>query len=281
MGSLLKVIATAMVITFPAFGCFAAAEPTPIPTATPDVGAMVRAAIATALDRTELPAPTPAATPTPRPTHTPFPSPTRNQAANAPVYVNLVATLTPAPTPTVRPYQQPTQTTNHWSETGNWYRDHEYENRVNAELKAQGYDQDASFASLDSVPDAWASQLHLTFGCVSGTKVAYFFPYSYLVPPEVDTYVIGIWDESADAWKDGDVHFYYDPILVDDGSGIFVANQAQVRQMFSIIQKAARQPNRNQALNAGMFADNDENIQFWGEFDVAGIQDVVEYLPCF
>ena len=30
MGSLLKVIATAMVITFPAFGCFAAAEPTPI-----------------------------------------------------------------------------------------------------------------------------------------------------------------------------------------------------------------------------------------------------------
>ena len=51
--------------------------------------------------------------------------------------------------------------------------------------------------------------------------------------------------------------------------------------MFSIIQKAARQANQHQALNAGMFAENDESIGFWSEFDVTGVQDVVEYLPCF
>ena len=85
-----------------------------------------------------------------------------------------------------------------------------------------------------------------------------------LVPPEVDTYVIGIWDTSAEAWKEGDVHFYYKPKLTDDGSGIYVINQAQVRQMFSVIQKAARQQNQRQALNVGMFAENDDSISFGG-----------------
>ena len=152
---------------------------------------------------------------------------------------------------------------------------------MNAELKALGYDQDARFAALDSVPTAWASEILLTLGCIAGGKVAYLYTYDYLVPPEVDTYVIGIWDTSAEAWKEGDVHFYYEPKLTDDGSGIYVINRAQVKQIFSVIQKAARQQNQRQALNAGMFAENDDSIAFWGEFDVTGLQDAVEYLPCF
>ncbi len=91
MSSLLKIITMAMVVAFPAISCFAAAEPTPPPTATLDVGAMVRAAIATALDRTVPPAPTPTVEPTPRPTYTPMPTPT------------LRATYTPAPTQTPVP----------------------------------------------------------------------------------------------------------------------------------------------------------------------------------
>ncbi len=270
----LKVVAMVAVIAFQSIGCFAPAEPTPIPTATPDIGAMVKAAIA-ALDGTATPAPAPTATPTPRLTYTPFPTPTL-RSTNTPL-----PTPTPVPTSTARPHQQPTQPINHWSETGNWYRDLVYENLVNADLKALGYDPDARFVALDSVPTAWASEIYLMFGCIAGAKVAYFLPYSLLVPPEVDTYVIGIWDTTSEAWMESDLHYYYDPLLTDDESGIYVPNQAQVKQMFSVIQKASRQQNQHQALNAGMFAENDESISFWGEFDVSGLQDVVAYLPCF
>ena len=86
-----KVLAMAVVVAFHTIGCFAAAEPTPMPTATPDVGAMVRAAIAAALDGTAPPVPTPAATPASLPTYTPMPTPT------------LVSTNTPTPTPTPVP----------------------------------------------------------------------------------------------------------------------------------------------------------------------------------
>ena len=76
MSSILNLMGLVGVMAFLTLGCSAAAEPTPVPTATLDVGAMVRAAMATALDRTTLPAPTPAATPTPSPTYTRVPTPT-------------------------------------------------------------------------------------------------------------------------------------------------------------------------------------------------------------
>ena len=69
-----------MVVAFPAIGCFEAAEPTPIPTATMDVGSMVRAAIATALGTAPPPERTPTSTLVPVPTATPAP-----QGTNTPV----------------------------------------------------------------------------------------------------------------------------------------------------------------------------------------------------
>ena len=290
-------IVAAVVMAACAVSCFGPAAPEPMQAPTVDIRPMVEAAVAQAL----APTPTPtldvqamveaaidatlaaAPTSTPRPTETPFPTPT-----SRPTYTP-VPTATPIPTPTPSPlptattqaYQQPTQPTTHWSETGYWYRDLEFEHQFNQWLKAEGYDQDARFVSLDSVPTAWASEIYLTFGCFAGKKVAYFFRFDDLVPSEVDTYVIGIWDTSAEAWKEGDVHFYYEPILTDDRWGIYIFNQTQVRQMFSIVQKADRQANQHQALNAGMFAEKYESIGFWGEFDVTGVQDVVEYLPCF
>lgn len=81
MGGPLKVTTTAAVIALQAIGCFASDAPTPVPTATPDIGAMVRAAIA-ALDGTATPAPIPTAVPTLRPTKTP-----------------IIATQVPTPTP--------------------------------------------------------------------------------------------------------------------------------------------------------------------------------------
>ena len=289
-----RIALAAAVMAMGAVACGGPAEPTPTPTPTVDILPMVEAAVVQALAPTPTPTPdvqamvaaaidaTLAAAPTstPRPTDTPLPTPTLAPTDTP------VPTSTPIPTPTPSPIPTATvqahhEPTNHWSETGYWYRDLEYEPQMNSLLKAQGYDQDAKIASLDSVPTAWASEIYLTFGCIGGKKVAYFFPYQDLVPSDVDTYVVGIWDTSAEAWKEGDVHFYYEPILTDDMSGIYVTNQAQVRQIFGIIQKAARQTNQHQALNAGIFAGNDESISFWGEFDVTGVQDVVEYLPCF
>ena len=66
----------AVVILFQATGCLVPAEPTPMPTATPDIAAMVRTAIDAALDGTATPAPTPDVTATPGLSNTPAPTPT-------------------------------------------------------------------------------------------------------------------------------------------------------------------------------------------------------------
>ena len=94
MGGPLKVAAMAAVIALQAIGCFASDAPTPVPTATPDIGAMVRAAIASALDGTPRPVPILPATPTSRPTDTPFPTPTFR-----PTNTPIIATLVPTPAP--------------------------------------------------------------------------------------------------------------------------------------------------------------------------------------
>lgn len=106
MSRLLRVLSMAVVIAFQAVGCFAPAEPTPMPTATPDIGAMVRAAIVAALDGTASPAPTATAAPTLRPTYTSMPTPTF-RPTNTPVIA------TPVPTPSPIPERLPTVDCSH------------------------------------------------------------------------------------------------------------------------------------------------------------------------
>ena len=151
-----------------------------------------------------------------------------------------------------RPSQQrPTATPDDWSGTGAWYRDRELEEGVTAFVKAQGLDQDVRFATLDATPTALFNAISLTVGCIGGTKVAYFAPYTFSVPVEIDIYAIGIWDDSTGSWKEGELHYYSDPVLTDDGSAIYVVNQVQVSQIFSIIQNAVQLQNSHQVLNAG------------------------------
>ena len=92
-----KGVVVAAIAALCAVGCFATAQPMPVPTATPDIAAMVRAAIDAALDGTATPTPTftpaptatkisePAPTPTPRPTASarPSPNPTQPNPPNA------------------------------------------------------------------------------------------------------------------------------------------------------------------------------------------------------
>ena len=218
-----------------------------------------------------LPTYTPLPTLQPLPTYTPLPTPTATP----------VPTVTPVPTRRPTLTATPTATPDDWSGTGAWYRDRELEEGVTAFVKAQGLDQDVRFATLDATPTALFNAISLTVGCIGGTKVAYFAPYTFSVPVEIDIYAIGIWDDSTGSWKEGELHYYSDPVLTDDGSAIYVVNQVQVSQIFSIIQNAVQLQNSHQVLNAGMYDEDDGGISLWGEFNPTGLDDAVAYLPCF
>ena len=215
---------------------------------------------------TPYPTNTPAATSTPYPTYTPRPVPTRRP------------TSTPPP-PTARP--TPTKAPDDWLATGNWYRDREYEQVMNARMKAEGLDENSRFATLDAVPGTWASKVFLTLACVADSRIVYLRPYTLSVPVEVDTYTIGIWDNSAESWKAGETRRYQDPVLTDDRASIYVNNQAQLSQILSIIQASAQRQNRHQVLSIGMYDADDTGTGLWGEFDVTGLEDAVAYLGCF
>ena len=244
---------------------------------------------------TPLPSATPYPTLTPLPTYTPYPTwtpeptatpyPTNTPKPTATPYPTYTPVPTSRPTPTTRPTARPTPTavSDKWSSTGNWYRDRDREQALDAWMKAEGVDADARFATLDAVPGAWASDVFLTLGCIASIKVIYLNPYTYSVPTEVDTYTIGIWDNSAESWKEGEIRHYEDPILTDDGSSIYISNQAQVNQMFSIIQASIQQQNRHQALNVGIYDSDsdDDDISLWGELDATGLGDAIDYLGCF
>ena len=245
---------------------------------------------------TPLPTDTPLPTPTltPRPTDTPLPTATPMPPVPTPTFTPVpTATPTPVPPPTFTPVPTPTPTPpptasptptavpDTWSSTGYWYRDSERESVLNAFLKTEGMKQDTRSVTLDAVPGTRASELSLSFACVAGVKIAYWSPYAFSVPSEVDTYVIGMWDASTASWVEGEVHFYYDPVLNDDGSEIYVYNRAQASQMFSMLQQAAQQQNPHQILSAGMFDSNEDGIELWGEFDVTGLDAAAAYLPCY
>ena len=110
----------------------------------------------------------------------------------------------------------------------------------------------------------------------------YLAPYTFVIPPSIDTYAVGMWNEETNEWVKDDLGWYKNPILTDDGSAIYIANQAQVRQIVRILEKANQNRNPDLVLNAGMFdSQNDDAEAMWGEFDPTGLQDALRYLSCF
>lgn len=137
-------------------------------------------------------------------------------------------------------------------------------------------------ATLDAIATAWSADLSLSLGCIDGLGVVYLTPYSWVVPPSVDTYAVGVWNEKTDSWVEGDLGWYKDPLITDDGSAIYVTNQTQLRQIIRILEKANQNRNPDLVLNVGMFdSKNDDMEDLWGEFDPTGLQDALQYLPCF
>ena len=123
--------------------------------------------------------------------------------------------------------------------------------------------------------------MSLSIGCIAGLGIAYLTPYSWEIPPSVDTYVVGMWNDKTDDWVEDDLGWYSSPILTDDGSAIYVSNQAQIRQIIRILEKADQNRNPDLVLTAGMFDSvNDDVLGLWGEFDPDGLKEVLQYLPC-
>ena len=249
---------------------------TPYPTYTPPPSSTPRPTLE------PLPTYTPLPTLEPLPTYTPYPTPTPEPTATPTPTPVPTATPRPTRTPTPQPTQTPTPEPRQWESTGYWSHDPSYESSINEALKSGGFSGQAKVATLDAIPTAWSADLSLSLGCIAGIGVVYLTPYSFVVSPSADTYAVGMWNDETDSWVDDDLGWYKDPVLTDDGSAIYVANQAQVRQIVRVLEKASRNQNPALVLNAGMFdSENGDVLGLWGVFDPAGLQDALRYLSCF
>ena len=157
-----------------------------------------------------------------------------------------------------------------------------YETVINAAYEEEGLDFVAKVATLDAIATAWSADLSFSIGCAGPFLVAYWTPYSWEVPSSVDTYAIGMWNDRTDEWVDDDLGWYKNPIFTDDGSAIYVVNQTQLREIIRILERANQNQNPDLVLNAGMFDSVNDDVEgLWGEFDPAGLEDVLDYLECF
>lgn len=122
----------------------------------------------------------------------------------------------------------------------------------------------------------------LSLICSHGYKSAYLTPYPYSVPSSVDTYDFGVWNNKAEEWTEGQHQRYRSPVLTDDGSSIFISNNTQLGEILDVLRAAEASQNPDLIFNAGMFdSTKDDGESLWGEFDVTGLEDALEYLPCF
>ena len=160
-----------------------------------------------------------------------------------------------------------------------------YELALNAVLESQGFDNSAQVATLDADPTGWGFDLSFSLACVTGHRIAYLAPYSFVVPPSVDTYVVGMWNDEAGSWVEDGLGWYTSPILTDDGAAIYLTSRAQLRQIIAVLETANENQNPNLVLAIGMFDSTNEDVEdvreLWGQFDPTGLQDVLQYLPCF
>ena len=230
-------------------------EPTPNIDATVEAEVDARLAIA--------PTATPYPTATPRPTH-----------ALALPHVLVV-------TPTPRPSSL-TPVASEWENTGDWYRDHEYESGLKMVMEVLGSDAPISVATLDA--SAWATfqDLSLSLGCIGPTKVAYLTPYA-TIPDDSDTYAFGLLDTATGEWEPGQVLWVSNPSFTDDGGAVYISSQAQIREIVAIIRQKVENRSPGLVISGAIFVEGveDDESMVSGDFVPAGYEDALAYLPCF
>ena len=236
-----------------------ASEPPP---PTPDLQATVTAMIK------DIPTQTPYPTYTPAPTAEPYPTYT------------LAPTATPYPTYTLAPTAMPTPSAPTWRGSGYWYRDTEFETSLDAVYQgiAPGTEYDVRLATLDASPKSAFGDLSLTLGCVNDTPIGYLFPYTLVVPAGVDTYTVGIWDQTAEMFVDrlGD----HPVALNDDGSAVFITNRAVLLGIGALLEQTASGLPEGQRLTAGMWESSTDD-GLWTDFESAGSRNALRYLGCY
>lgn len=145
----------------------------------------------------------------------------------------------------------------------------------------EGTDGQYKIATLDPDPDL-LNEVTVSLGCIQRLPVAYLTPSVTQVPPWVDTYVLGMWDDREKDWLDEHYHRYYDPTITLDGAAIYIHNRIQVSQLLELLEYASRNQSSRYAFNTGMYdLDNDNQTGLWGEYDVSGLENALEYLDCY
>ena len=266
------------------------------PAATPNVKATVSAKVQTQLAVVLTLEPLP--TYTPYPTATPYPV-----AAPLPTYTHvppqfLVATPKPFSLPTLPPFSlptlppvslltlppifiPPTPAPSQWRGTGNWYRDASHELAINKKAVSMGFSDKAKVAALDAITPGSERDVRLSLGCIGITRVMYVTPYSFKVPPPMDALTVGIWDYGTDAWVEDEVWHYRNVVTVEAGIGVFISSNAQVRQILSTLRKADQNREADLVFSVGLYDSTEGTEGLWGEFDPTGLEDALDYLPCF
>ena len=156
-----------------------------------------------------------------------------------------------------------------------------YETVINAQLESEGYNIPARVITLDAKTGE-SSDLNLSLGCILGTQIAYITPYSLEVPPSTNAYVVAIWNEITDEIVEDNLAIYYDFVLTDDGSALFISHRLQLNNILRMMEKVDQ--NRGSELELFINTRNSENDdveKLWGDFDTTGLRDALAYLPCF
>ena len=144
-----------------------------------------------------------------------------------------------------------------------------------------GFSNKAKVAVLDAITPGAERDVRLSLACVGTDRVMYVIPYSFKVPPSVDALTVGIWNHETSAWVKDEVWHYENVVRMVAEMGVLISSHAQVRQILSMLQKADQNREADLVFSVGLYDSTEDTRGLWGEFDATGLEDALDYLPCF
>ena len=185
----------------------------------------------------------------------------------------------PTPTPTATPRPTATPTPEEWWASGYWYRDPLWEESLRE--NDGGNASQFRVATLDPYETS-DNGVFLTLACVKQIPIAYISPQTLVVPNWMSVAAVGIWDEKNEGFLSDPLAYYLDPRITDDGSSVFIFLRTQVNELAGVLRFAHKNQSANLTVAAGMISLEDNGPDgYWGEFDVAGLEDALSYLGCY
>ena len=98
----------------------------------------------------------------------------------------------------------------------------------------------------------------------------------------MDAYFVAIWNEITEKFVEGDSAFYYDAVITDDGSALFISHRLQIDNIIRMLEKLDQNRHPELELSINMFdSEDDDAEEFWADFDPTGLRDALAYLPCY